>query len=380
MANQEHLDILSHSVENWNQWRKLNPEKQPDLSGADLRWTNINKANLSGTDLNNADLSTTDAEVADNQVRYHIFTKDPSKVDFREAYLLHANLRWANFSGSNFENAQLDYADLSWADLSRTRLVGASLSQTNLFNTNLNSADLKEAYLDGADLNWTNLDDADLSEATLNITRFGNIDLRPVNGLERVIHSGPSTIGIDCIYLSEGNIPEAFLKGAGVDDTFITYIRSLVGKPIEYYSCFISYSNKDQAFAERLYVDLQAKGVRCWLDKEDLKIGEKFRPRIDEAIRRHDKLLLVLSQHSLRSPWVEKEVETAFEKERIRKKLVLFPIKLDETVTRTKQAWAADIRKQRHIGDFTRWKEYDEFQNAFTRLLRDLKAEDSHRL
>src|SRR5207302_8972620 len=34
--------------------------------------------------------------------------------------------------------------------------------------------------------------------------------------------------------------------------------------PNEFYSCFISYSNHDQDIAERLYVDLQSKGVRCW--------------------------------------------------------------------------------------------------------------------
>jgi hypothetical protein len=36
--------------------------------------------------------------------------------------------------------------------------------------------------------------------------------------------------------------------------------------------------------------------------------------------------------------------------------------------------WAADIRRQRHIGDFTRWQEHDVYQQAFDRLLRDLKA------
>ena len=37
--------------------------------------------------------------------------------------------------------------------------------------------------------------------------------------------------------------------------------------------------------------------------------------------------------------------------------------------------WVADIRRQRHIGDFTQWKEHDAYQQAFTRLLRDLKVE-----
>ena len=79
------------------------------------------------------------------------------------------------------------------------------------------------------------------------------------------------------------------------------FIRSLPGAALEFYSCFISYSSADQAFAERLTAGLRAKGVRCWFAPEDLKIGDRFRTRIDESIRVHDKLLLVLSRHSIQS-------------------------------------------------------------------------------
>jgi hypothetical protein len=40
----------------------------------------------------------------------------------------------------------------------------------------------------------------------------------------------------------------------------------------------------------------------------------------------------------------------------------------------TPKAWAADIRRQRHIGDFSVWKDADSYQRAFDRLLRDLRA------
>jgi hypothetical protein len=53
---------------------------------------------------------------------------------------------------------------------------------------------------------------------------------------------------------------------------------------------------------------------------------------------------------------------------------VLFPIRLDDTVVKTTQAWAADVRRTRHIGDFTQWKKHDQFEKVFARLLRDLKA------
>jgi hypothetical protein len=203
---------------------------------------------------------------------------------------------------------------------------------------------------------------------------FGDNDLSTVQGLETLNHGGPSTIGIDTIYKSKGNIPEVFLRGAGVPEDFITYMKSLVGKAIEFYSCFISYSSKDDDFARRLHADLQQQGIRCWFAPEDLKIGDKFRMRIDESIRVHDKLMVILSENSIRSPWVEEEVEAALEKERKQNKLVLFPIRLDDAVMETDQAWAASLRRTRHIGDFLTWKDHDPYQESFNRLLRDLKA------
>ena len=74
------------------------------------------------------------------------------------------------------------------------------------------------------------------------------------------------------------------------------------------------------------------------------------------------------------SKWVEKEVETAFDKE-ISGHTVLFPIRLDYAVMETDRAWAADIRRTRHIGDLHHWKDRDAYQKAFDRLLRDLRAE-----
>jgi hypothetical protein len=204
---------------------------------------------------------------------------------------------------------------------------------------------------------------------------FGDTDLNQVRGLESLRHFAPSTIGIDTVYRSGGNLPELFLRKCGVPEGFIVYMRSLTVQPIQFYKSFISYSSKDQKFADRLYADLQDKGVRCWLGTEDLKIGDRIRVGIDEAIRVHDKLLLVLSKHSVASDWVEPEVETALERERKEKRIVLFPIRLDDTVMKVESGWPAFIRNTRNIGDFRKWKNHDSYQKAFERLLRDLKAE-----
>jgi hypothetical protein len=150
----------------------------------------------------------------------------------------------------------LNGADLSVADLSEARLYRAYLRRAHL-----SRAHLSRAILNGVDLSGANLSGADLGEARVAGTVFVKVDLSAVNGLETVRHLAPSTIGVDTLYLSKGKIPQAFLRGCGVPETMITYIASLVGQPIQYYSCFISYSSQGQECAERLHADLQRRPV-----------------------------------------------------------------------------------------------------------------------
>ena len=189
-----------------------------------------------------------------------------------------------------------------------------------------------------------------------------------------VRHIAPSSIGIDTFFDS-GGLPEEFLRAAGVPEEFITYAGSLVGKAIEYYSCFISYSSNDEPFARRLHESLQAKNIRTWFAPEDLKIGDRFRTRIDESIRVHDKLALILSGNSINSAWVRREVESALDREDREKRDILFPIRLDDAIFESNEPWASEVKRTRHIGDFRNWKSHDDYSKNFERLVKDLKKE-----
>jgi uncharacterized protein YjbI with pentapeptide repeats len=311
MSDPEQLKTLKHGVRVWNLWRREHPEIRPDLGGAYLPGVNLSDADLRGADLRGANLVDT--------------------ILF----------------GANLHAAYLVGADLRGADL-----VGAILFGTNLLGANLHGAEI------GA-------------------TVFDDVDLSMVRGLEGVRHFRSSGISISTIYLSGGGIPEVFLRGCGVPESFIIQIPALVeaARLNRFHSCFISYSSTDQEFAERLHADLQAKGVRVWFAPHDLPIGARIRPAIDESIRLHDKLLLVLSEHSVSSQWVEQEVETALSREREPGgKIVLFPVRIDDAVMESKAGWPALLKNTRNVGDFTDWKDHDSYRRAFDRLLRDLKA------
>ena len=261
MANDGHLAILRQGVIVWNEWRDRNPAVIADLEGADLSGVDLSNANLRGAFLFGAELS--------------------------EANLSKANLSGANLSGAQLNGANLGEANLTRATLFAAKLGGAKLAPPNIdrahfagtlkaefTGANLSGANLNGATLAAADLTGVNLSMANLSEAQILLTVFANVDLTTTKGLNECNHIGPSTVDFQTLHRSQ-NLPISFLRGCGLPDDLIEYLPSLHREAIQFYSCFISYSAKDQMFAERLHADLQDKGVRCWFAPHDLPIGAK---------------------------------------------------------------------------------------------------------
>jgi uncharacterized protein YjbI with pentapeptide repeats len=279
----------------------------------------------------------------------------------------------------DLNKAELRRADLSDADLSRADLSRADLRGADLSGANLRGANLRDANLLAADLNGADLSGADLSNTQLLETVFANVDLSNVIGLDTCMHHGPSTIDHRTLKKSP-DLPLAFLRGVGLPDSLIDYLPSLLNQAIQFYSCFISYSTKDQEFADRLHADLQSKGVRCWFAPHDISGGKKIHEQIDEAIRLYDKLLLILSQASMSSEWVKTEISKARKRELQEKRQMLFPISL--VPFEHIQAWEAfdadtgkdsarEIREY-FIPDFANWKDHDVYKQSFERVLSDL--------
>jgi hypothetical protein len=339
MADTEHVTKLKESVEAWNVWRRNNffeiPKlKRADLAGADLRKANLEDADLSSADLRGADLSGTD----------------------------------------------LSHANLSHADLRKTNLSGANLYGVKLYGANLEGANLSDAHLMLTNFTNVTLSEAKFGKASFHQTIFCNCELSGIIDLDRVDHIGPSSIDYRTLEQS-GQLPINFLRGVGLPDRMIEYLPSIFDQAIQFYSCFISYSSKDDEFPRRLHADLQDAGVRCWFAPEDLKIGDRMVDTIGHAIRVRDKLVLLMSEDAIASEWVEREVNRGLAEEARRreetgkKQTVLFPITIDDTAFKTDEEWAMLIKDDRNIGDFRQWKDHDAYKTAFDRLLRDLKQD-----
>jgi hypothetical protein len=296
---------------------------------------------------------------------------DLSELDLARAVLRDVDLRGTTLRMANLSGAILDRVNLSGADFAGARLNGSKMSNCHLAGVVFFGADLTDAVIE---------------ECILQYTDFSYVDLSSVQGLDTSRISGPCSIGIDTLIASKGKIPTNFLHECGVPDAWIKYLPTMIGEmePIQFHSCFISYSTADEEFAGRLYNDFQAAGIRCWKWDHDARIGRPLWGEIDRAIRLHDKLVLIASKSSLESPAVNREIERAIRQEDERAKKegadadVLFPVRLDDYIfEKWEHERKVDVTKK-VIADARGWdtdaKVYAKVRDG---LIRGLKAEDT---
>ena len=67
-------------------------------------------------------------------------------------------------------------------------------------------------------------------------------------------------------------------------ENFITFVPSLTGRAIEFYSCLIGYLlHEDEEFSKRLHSRMRNENLRVWYALEDMKGGRKLHEEIFRA-------------------------------------------------------------------------------------------------
>lgn len=311
------------------------------------------------------------------------------KPDLRDAVLSDPHPDWAlrGTACSQLEAYDLSDCDLRGATLKHARLRGADLSRANLRQANLRFADLRranlsEAILDEANLTLANCHGATFTRALFWETVLARTNLHEAIGLETARHGGPSIIDHRTLRRS-GRLPEAFLNGLGLPPPLAQSIMQYVRNHPGFSSCFISHSSRDAEFARTLRAGLDAQGVQCWLAEHDMQAGRRIVDQLEEAIDARERVLLILSAQSIRSPWVNFEIRRAREREKATRSDVLFPVSLlpfDELRqwtaidTDTGEDLARVVREF-YIQDFSGWTDKTAFAAALDKLVESLRKE-----
>ena len=343
-----------------------------DLNGADLRGANLKGAHFGGGTLDGANLRGADLHGA----------------DLRMAKLVRADLSRADLRVADISQADLRGADLRGADLTGANLKRASLLSATFYGADLSRADLTGANLRGANLTDTRLEGSNLKGATVGGTVFADLDLRQATGLETLTHVAPSTVGADTLRRSVGRIPEPFLQGCGLTPWEIlaakAYDPSLnsaeaadlqkeasrvrAQSPLQRKRVLISHSEADGPFVVELRRLLQDRSVFSWVAAHEMKGA--VRERNSKLVIEHNLvLLLVLSESSVQSDWVEHEVRLARKLEKRMGEEILCPVSLDDS-------WKAaswQSRNIEHINDervrsFAEWRDKPSMEKQFASL------------
>ena len=136
-SDPDHVAILKHGRDVWNQWRMANPEVIPNLAHADFRLGDLRGVDLRGVNLIGANL-------------YKAFPQtDLSEADLRNAFLRQANLTSVRLQRAKLTSASLYMARLKQTFLSHATLAGADLRGALLEGTNLTNADISGARIYG---------------------------------------------------------------------------------------------------------------------------------------------------------------------------------------------------------------------------------------
>jgi uncharacterized protein YjbI with pentapeptide repeats len=169
--NEELLAKLKISVNDFNDWRSLNPDKTIDLESANfegilLNGVNFSNANLKKTIFSEVEMDQGNLENA-NLEKAKLISVKIKQANFRNANLAGANIslsdaagavfREANLNGANFLKADLTKADFQDAIVRNVSFREANLSETNFLNaklkgTNFTTAILKDCMMDEEEL------------------------------------------------------------------------------------------------------------------------------------------------------------------------------------------------------------------------------------
>jgi hypothetical protein len=354
--------------------------RKANLKGADLT-----EANLQWVDLSDADL--TDAKL----IKAKLANANLNSCGFIGAHMAGANLEEANVRSNYFSNADLTGANLQKADIylanfDRANLTEVNLKETDVYQTRLKNtkliwADLRGAKfatssLEQADMRWARLNETDFRDASMGGTILAEVDLSETKGLDEMYINSPLVIDFSTVYRSKGNIPEEFLRRAGVPEEMIDMVHSFSGK-FNLIRTYIAYTNEETEPMKKLKGDLTDSGVTCWPYYLDAMSHWLYKGSglFEYWHRIWDRLIVICSRRSFGHQYLIDALNKELDLEiKTGRDDLLIPICLDDDTVAIWDEYNEKNEHKKKVYDLRQWQEPETYKKVLQELTDDLKA------
>ena len=77
----------------------------------------------------------------------------------------------------------------------------------------------------------------------------------------------------------------------------------------------ISNNYKDKPIARKIAKELDKYGIKVWIDESEIRLGDSLIEKIRDGLDHMDFLIALISENSVHSEWVKRELDIAMNKE-----------------------------------------------------------------
>jgi len=226
------------------------------------------------------------------------------------------------FKTCMIENSHFEYL-LPSGKYIRPSLV---FERSQVESTRFEDVDFKDStFLDTGLFNTLFLD-CKLYRKTFRLTRELNSSCQAMFDFETILKSN---------YIS----PTVLLTYFNITADYTSLKNTIINMTAEkdFFTVFISYSFKDSPFAIKLNRYLRNKGIHTFMWEKDAPGGQLLEDIMDANIGKHDKLLFIASQYSIKSRACQYELTTARKKQEKSWDAIFFPICIDDFLFKVKK-------------------------------------------
>ncbi len=300
MAEIDHIKMLCHGVEHWNEARAMD-KFQPDLSQIEIR-----DAKLSGIDFRSVEFDGT-----------RFLNVEAKDAKFQNARLNGILASRTTFQGSDLRNVELKGADFKYSSVSSVDLTGATSFDLKIRHCDLSGAQFDDAHLAlahfyNSDLNGTFFGNANVDDAMfkrVNIEDGREAELKQAGARTSMVNKSSKDEWIDW--------HQYCLKDHGDDFGSILYRNQLYWINEGRWDFFVSHTSVDkQTVAAPLVKALEDLGQRVWLDQQEVKVGDDLTTVLKRGTQASLFGVIIASKDFFGRQWTEFELK-ALERKRL---------------------------------------------------------------